>query len=851
MSKIKIICNPYQKENVFQSYHAKEHKWENINYENNPNSKLLSDSLHKGFFPFVAGKIVSEIINEYGVAGEKVELYFEGTDDDYNELLQVCSIGSNFEMISLYRERVFLNNANKVLDEIIKVFKDLRPIIADSKSNQDEIEENLCKFLDITNDIVPLCVLGNYSAGKSTFINALIGSEILPSGDEPLTAKVFKISQSDNDNFACIKLHRDTDLMIVFNEKGHEFIGEEKNDPFVELLTATLEENQSESMVVRMNKALFTINQYTGNDLSRLIEITIPFYGGLWKQSDTRFVILDTPGSNSASNDEHLAVLEQALSGLTNGLAIYVSEYDSLDSKDNKELYEKLKNIKELDMRFTFIVVNKADENDLPIEGFYLKEKEDEILNYTIPKNLYTEGIFFVSSILGLGSKIDGKFTNKHLNKIYRKTKFLFDDKDDEDYTVLYRYNIMPEQLKIKAISQAEMADEDLVYINSGLYSIEQEIQNFANKYASYNKCKQSILYLDQIIDIISEEIQEVIANREKVKQDLKDALEKDKMDLIDQIQITSKEASEQFVQAYSDLMNNFVEEHRPSFEYENLKDLENKYTEEQKSLLNYNDKNEDVKDSFNSLKMNLKEGMSDIFKKRNLESLKEVGKSFINDVKDTFDDLEELQFTKKEADKETAKRLLDRVQQEYLDLSLKVQIEIDTTSKDYWTNQAASMKQELSKIITGSTALSDDKRTEISEIIMTYQNIYFDQAKHISFELEDFVHGIKIGDIVLYESDKLNIRKVANSYNKLFHLFTAEVKNTLHESHSETFQYWLGHLLSIIEKNIVNYSPELSEIQKDIEEETRKIERLRKRQEKIKEGKTYINHMMNWKIGN
>ena len=160
-------------------------------------------------------------------------------------------------------------------------------------------------------------------------------------------------------------------------------------------------------------------------------------------------------------------------------------------------------------------------------------------------------------------------------------------------------------------------------------------------------------------------------------------------------------------------------------------------------------------------------------------------------------------------------------------------------------------MKQELSKIITGSTALSDDKRTEISEIIMTYQNIYFDQAKHISFELEDFVHGIKIGDIVLYESDKLNIRKVANSYNKLFHLFTAEVKNTLHESHSETFQYWLGHLLSIIEKNIVNYSPELSEIQKDIEEETRKIERLRKRQEKIKEGKTYINHMMNWKIGN
>lgn len=847
MSKIKIICNPYKKENLFQSFNNEDKEWVNINYENCPNSKLLSDSLHKGFFPFVVSKIVDEILNEYEAKDEKTELYFEGTEDDFNELKDVCAMTSS--NIVLYKENTYLNNANTVLKEIIKVYQDLRPIITDSNTHKADIEENLNTFLDITKDVVPLCVMGNYSAGKSTFINALIGSELLPSGDEPLTAKVFKIKQADYDGFGCIEIQRNTDFMIIFNEDRYEFVGKEKTDLLVNLLEESLEQMKEESMVEKMNKALSIINEYNNDTISELIEITVPFQGGLWNQTDIKFVILDTPGSNSASNNEHLKVLEQALIGLTNGLAIYVSEYDSLDSRDNKDLYERIKKIEELDSRFTFIVVNKADENDLPEEGYYSKEREDEILNFTVPKNLYTEGIFFVSSILGLGSKTNGSFINKHLNKIYRKTKFLFDDKADEDYTVLYRYNIMPKQLKEKVILSAENSSEDLVYVNSGLYSVEQEIQNFANKYASYNKCKQSTRYLDNIVNIISEEIQEIISKREGVKQELKEALENDKLELINEIQSTSVEKSNVFLQTYKEVMDIYVEENKPSFVYEDIKMLENQYTSEQKDLLNFGDKDAEVKESFNSLKMNLKEGVNDLFKKRKFDSLKDVGKNFLGDVKDTFDDLGELHSTKREANKETAKLLLDKVKADYFILSEEIQNKIDCNSKKYWTDKSNRIKQVLSQIITGSTALSDDKRTEISKIIMTYRDIHFDQSKQISFELEDYVRGIKIGDLVLYESDKLNIRKVVSSYNKFFDLFTDNVKNTVYSSHCKTFNYWLEQLLSIIEKNIVNYSPELSEKQKDIEEETRRIKDLRERQEKINDGKNHINHMMNWKV--
>lgn len=846
MSKIKIICNPYKKENLFQSFNEETKEWVNINYENNPNSKLLSDALHKGFFPFVASKIINEIISEYGIANEKLELYFKGTDDDFNELKEVCSITPS--NIVLYKENSYLNNANTVLNEIIKVFQTLKPIITDSETNKDTIESNLNKFLDITNDIVPLCVMGNYSAGKSTFINALIGNELLPSGDEPLTAKIFKIVQADNDNFGCIKTQQTSDFMIIFNKDGYEFVGEEKKDTLIDLLKGSLEEFKDMSMIEKMNKVLSVINQYNGEDISKLIEITIPFQGGLWKQTDSKFIIFDTPGSNSASNNDHLEILEKALSGLTNGLTIYVSEYDSLDSRDNKELYDKIKKIKELDSRFTFIIVNKADENDLPEEGYYSQEREDEILNSTVPKNLYTEGIFFVSSILGLGSKINGNFMNKHLNKVYRKTKFLFDDKNDEDYTVLYRYNIMPKQLKEKIIKDSENSLEDLVYVNSGLYSVEQEIQNFANKYASYNKCKQSTIYLDNIMDIISKEIQEIISNREKVKQELKNALEKDKIELINEIQSTCDIESEKFVQAYIEIMNDFIQENKQLFEYENIKELEKQYTEEQMNLLNFNDKENGVKESFNSLKTNLVEGMNDIFKKPRFDSLIDVGRTFIDDVKDAIDDFEERQSTQRQVNKETAKVLLDKVKDDYSNLSNEIQNKINSKSREYWTDKSIQIKQELSKIITGSTALSDDKRTEISEIIMTYRDIHFDQSEHKSYQLDDFMLEIKIGDFVLFESDKLNIRKMVNSYNNSIDGFIDKVKTTLHESHNKTFNYWLEHLLSIIEKNIVSYSPELSEIQKDIEEETSKIENLRERQIKIKDGKDYINYMMNWK---
>ncbi len=70
-------------------------------------------------------------------------------------------------------------------------------------------------------------------------------------------------------------------------------------------------------------------------------------------QSFNNFVIFDTPGSNSASNAEHSKVLAEALEGFSNGIPVWISTYESIDSTDNGKLCDDILEIKALDKRFT------------------------------------------------------------------------------------------------------------------------------------------------------------------------------------------------------------------------------------------------------------------------------------------------------------------------------------------------------------------------------------------------------------------------------------------------------------------------------------------------------------------
>ena len=133
------------------------------------------------------------------------------------------------------------------------------------------------------------------------------------------------------------------DVFVQFTETETRFDGAIIENKLSNLLKEALLEVETESITVRVNKVLSVINDYENEvlspEISDLIEVDIPFVNGILPKSQHPIVIFDTPGSNSASNARHLQVLKEAMANMTNGLPVFLSTPDSLDSTDNENLY--------------------------------------------------------------------------------------------------------------------------------------------------------------------------------------------------------------------------------------------------------------------------------------------------------------------------------------------------------------------------------------------------------------------------------------------------------------------------------------------------------------------------------
>ena len=495
MTKVKIISNPYQKKTLFQHWDNDEQCWLDVNAVDNGNSKLLKQSLTEGFFPFKAREIVDVLIEEYKSDGEKVEIEFEGTNDEYQELLSIVSSEKYVDSVEATASALYLENARDILPKIIDVFKKVKSLTPESVRENEDIKSQLEKFSDASNDIIPICVIGNYSSGKSTFINSLSGYELLPSSDEPTTAKIYKISQSPAQEKAKVVFKCDVDeIEIRITNDSVKLNCDPDSNELTQLVYDQLTRMMNEIIPVKLNKTLEIINSYANKhseEISDLIEVSAPFdEDGIWDQIPNKFVLFDTPGSNSASNVKHYEVLKKAMQGLSNGLPVFVSVFDNLDSTDNDKLYQDINNLESLDKRFTMIVVNKADIASLK-KGGYDEGDVEKIMSFAIPRNLYSSGVFFVSSVMGLGAKNDEGFIYDHNAEVFEDQKNKYKDKESRFYKTLYKYNIQPKQIYEDYEKQCE-SHENLVYANSGLYSVEQAIKTFSMVYSHYNKCEQS-----------------------------------------------------------------------------------------------------------------------------------------------------------------------------------------------------------------------------------------------------------------------------------------------------------------------------------------------------------------------
>lgn len=853
MTKIKIKSNPYTKNIEYFVYEDVNGQWENIKQTDCENTELIHLSSERSFLPFKIREIVDTIIKEYYIPNQKVTLVFEGTKDEYDEIVIVCESEDVKDKIDLIYGESRLKNARYIKPEIKNIFDRVDGVIRNVMNDDRTIIHGLDKVSQALNDVIPICVFGNYSAGKSTFINALIGKEILPSGGDPVTSKIFEIHNSDQSDYANISFTYNGEKFAIAIE-GNEFelhIGNPES-PIINNIKKELLNIENRELYAMLRTILNYLNDYEklnqDGELGSVVSLTVPYsQKSLIANPLNKFVIFDTPGSNSNSNQDHAKVLAEAMDGFSNGIPVWVTEYDAHDTKDNADLCDKILEIDSLDKRFTMIVFNKSDEADLPGNEF-TKKQEENILSFRAIEKMYASGIFFVSSIMGLGAKTDGEFVDRFYRKTFRMQNPAFSDPEDIDYLMLYRYNIMPEQLKQNALMNSS-ENPDLIYANSGLYCIENEIEKFGSKYSAYNKCQMVYSFLKNVIAKTDKKIEKKLEESKKTLNTYNNQLDEKKKSIEDSIVELANNNAEDCEKDSKNEVDFYTKgQLKYSLEIEELEQIDSNYRSESYKQNEVSSKEEDVTVSKEKLVSHLKEHQQKLFNKDALETTKNMIADFKKDFIDLQQSKKEKDLKRKEADKQASEQVIERVISQYKNDLDNVQSKLSIFLNKYWQNNELQLKKELTELITGTDTLNDTQRNEIANIIQSFDvNDFKDQANTV-FSIERFLKN-QIFGIKVVDDETLALKRLSKKYNDIIRNNIDEISKEMNDNCFNKFKFWKNRLLNEINKNLVNDNPDLYKLNLSIEETNNKIKQLEDNKQLIQNSFKAIEDWMSWKI--
>lgn len=401
----------------------------------------------------------------------------------------------------------------------------------------------------------------------------------------------------------------------------------------------------------------------------------------------------------------------------------------------------------------------------------------------------------------------------------------------------------MPEQLKKSDMEQA-LKSEDYILVNSGLYSIEWGIQMFANRYAAYNKCEQSTMFLENVIEITSDDITQAKEQCEEAKSILIENLEAEKKALLKRLDYKGNEQEVSYIEIYPTKLKSIADQSVFTYSDEALKIREQELTLQYQDKFNYTKEGQDVKDAAGALVSGLKENVNDFTKKLSLDSLKKIGKGVADSVKEVANEAGEWNKARLDAEMEAGSLLLKEMGTDFDARFIESKVTIESASMKFWAEATEAIRQELSDLIAGSKELSEEKKKELSEIIIKYQSITFEQHSDDMFAKERFTKRFTL----LGETGKLKLLKLRWTYNVSMKEAVNKIHMEIRDSHEEEFRNWLHTLLGIIRDNIVDYSPILHEQSLQIQEKENRILDLQFRYNKLQNYSDTIKSMMDWK---
>lgn len=778
--EIKISYNPYNKEFEYRCRSDEAKPW----VKPGPSSPLLNKEFARGQLQYIADSIIETLNDKYNHENLGLTIYFEGTNEDYDALQASLDYYLREEKeeyskvwdICLRKGRRYIYPADYVLKQINTIYNQMKSTLSDSGS---DAEKEINRFKDVSRPEIPVCIMGLYSAGKSAFINSLIGREILPSASDPTTAKNYRVQNNFNTGRIRFTFERRSGL-LEFSDKSMKVIedpGEKVLKVIQPVITGQLGRDEN------MYRVLEILNDYDTihgtNSVSELIEIEVPFVHAALDFEHFEFIFYDTPGSNSSSNAEHVKALKNVLEKQTNGLPILVTTPDTMDQKDNRELLDIfLKNGQALDETNTMVVINKSDDK-IP-EELAEKKKNLKRLKITEWKN---SRIYFLSAIMGLGSKKKMSFvsewTDKNYENLFEKNKGDFLDKDEKYYKELYRYDIIPDirHKELEGGYNESESEASLIYQNSGLEYIEKEINDFAKKYAVYNKCSQARMHLQKAINITEEWINK--SERKLLK--LRSDKEEEKRIKIESItgEIAGRviACKKNYKNYYPQKMSEYIENWKRKIELKSGSLMDKDYTRFQKQY-----------------KKDKKTAVEKFLEFANLENEKDCR----NAVRD-----QEMQ------------------------------------SKNFFEIWQDKMKESCVKAVKENERLTEEEKHEIQSFIKQIQPMKFNEVK-CNIEEKD----VK-GRILFWQ--RINKKKFVESYEENFNKTIGQLNNRIIEKHGTEFDKWSSDFQKNVTGKIRSMNPSVRRLDVQIEDTVKQIDFYKKERKFLAEREKDIVNILDY----
>lgn len=445
---------------------------------------------------------LSEAYNQ----AKQFSLSFSGTEVDCEDMRNTVENARKKGFQIDYSETVSEKNAAERLSELEEIMQDMEKNELYQEAIQKHRELNLARqgYLDIL-------VVAPVSSGKSTFINALLGCNLLTMAKKATTAAITEIHHNPEMKQGIFSASR-------FNTQGHQLGKTEILD-----LTDVKSAQYAKSLFSEWNKDRDS-DKPTEEKTDR-IQLEGCFVGIKLTNKNIKLRIYDTPGTDNERNKEHLAVTMNKIRDRENHpLIIYLLTPERYEVTGSyhllNEISEELKKQGKLASDRFIFAINRADE--------FFGDENSIVDSVEDMKSVLTKFDIRNPKLYPICSDLVKNLRIKEINpelineddkdnlSTYEKKILRKDERDLNRYMAL-NHRV---QTKLDAFPDSSLK-------RSGIPALELMISDYIEKYYEPQRIARISEALKKVIDNVKPELQSITELKNKTQQELDDLLKK------------------------------------------------------------------------------------------------------------------------------------------------------------------------------------------------------------------------------------------------------------------------------------------------------------------------------------